>query len=306
MELLISDITRIVPPMCLGVKCVHKTRVVSSVTLALQLLISRELSVDKVRRVGFVDKRVARKFPVMLRRVSRVVVERYDVDSPHVVVGSLLRGVDGRVKNFIADRMSTVLSNPLGYIEDVVKSNPSAFRSGWKVISNPAETLDTILVPVDYLWYSVQYFTSVIAMFKPQIVFCGENECYPLPFGMYPTRSLTGLAYDVGNIDGINMLERKYGGANLAVVLSKIDIRDVAVSVVPRKYRSMVTFFLHVDKPRDVALRLANMQIDAMKVEDELLRMVTGGESSSDEAVFDMSLLDESIREILDEELNFS
>lgn len=310
MELLVESflrdgsITKLVPPGCLGVKCVYRTRVISSIALASQILVSKELTVDRLRSIGRVDKKVGRKLPVLLRKLSRLMIERYTVDSPYVIVSSVLTGVDSRVREYIADRFSMVLADPLLYIEDMVNKYPGIISTGWRVVANPMETLDTIMIPKEYLWYSVQYFTSVIATFRPQIVICGDAECYPLPFGIYPSRVLTGLAYDVGDIDGINMLERKYGGANLAVVIGKLDVDAVALAVHPRKYKSRVTFYLKVKNPRDVALNLTRMQVDALKIEEDLLRKVTGA-SEGEGDLFDTSSIEESIREVLEEELNF-
>jgi hypothetical protein len=296
-----EEITRLVPPSCLGIKCVYKTRVVSSVALALSLLISEEMSVSKLRRIENIDSSKARKLPPLLRRAVRVAIEHISAGDIYTAVMSVLGpAVPKKIRAHIASRFTDVSADPLSYISRV--SRRRKIPAGWKIITNYLETADSFLIPKKFLWYTLEYLTSVGVSFKAEIVLCNDHECYPLPLGLYPSTMLTGLAYETGNINPILELERKYGGANLTIILRNMEdeIEETAVSIQPKKIRSKAVFFLKVGNPREKAIQLANMQMDALEAEDALLRNVMGG--GYDELLLDTHKIEKIIDEVLEEE----
>jgi len=292
-------LTRLVPPSCLGVKCVYRTRVVSSAALALRLLVSTELSASRLRAMG-VDHELGRKLPVLLRRAALQVLESMPAGNVYEVALSILSPLPRKVREHAARRFAEVAGAPLSYIE--ARIGNLKMETGWRVIGNPLKSLDAFIIPKRYMWFTLEYLTSVETNFKPELVFCGDWECYPLPLALFPSRRLTGLAYDTGHIEPIIELERKYGGANIAVVINRMydEIREAAVAIHPRRRRTRVALFMKVDNPREVALRLAGMQAEALEVQDELLKRVLGEEYME---IFSGEDLRWAIEEALEEEL---
>jgi len=275
-----ETLTKLIPPSCLGIKCVYRTRVVSSTLLALQLLASTELTVPRLRSIDKIDTNIGKIVPLMLRRAIIQSLEYIPTGEVSRVVQSVLSPLPKKIREYVVTRFEEVAKSPLLYIESKKNILKSKVETGWKIVGNPLESMDTFIIPRKYLWYSVEYLTSVEANFKAELVFCDENECYPLPFGLFPTRTLTGLAYETGHIEKVDKLEQMYGGSNLAVIVTKLldEIKESAVAIHPKKRKSTAVFFMRVDNPRELSLKLANMQVSALEIEDELLKKVLGEE----------------------------
>lgn len=273
----INDIT-LIPPSCLSIKCVYGARVISSIGLALQLLVLEEMSVLKLRSMGKIDKELARKLPIYLRKAVFNSVERSVTGDISSAVNFSIPELDKKIKKYVISRFDEVASHPLDYILSVLKRKPNIIKTGWRIINDPLNSFGIFVIPKKYFWYTVEYLTRVNVSFRSEIVFCNNSECYPLPLGMYPSTLLTGVAYDSGDIDKILYLEKEYGGANISAVLSKLEneIKDVGLAIYPKKNKSVASFFLKVDKPREIATKLAQMQLEALRIEDEILRKVLG------------------------------
>jgi len=216
---------------------VHRTRVVSSAALALRLLVSTELTASRLRAAG-VSRELGRKLPALLRRAVLQALESMPAGGVYEAVLPALSPLPVKVREHVARRIAEVAGSPLSYIEARIGS--LRVETGWRVIGNPLKSLDAFIIPKRYMWFTLEYLTSVEANFKPELVFCGDTECYPLPLALFPSRRLTGLAYDTGHIEPIIELERRYGGTNIAVVINRMyeEIGEAAVAIHLRRRRT--------------------------------------------------------------------
>jgi len=267
------------------------------VALAFQLLISTELATPRLRSAA--GPELGRRVPQLLRKAAIQAIEGLREGRVYEAVLDALPPLPEGVREFAARRFAEVAASPLSYIGG--RAGRLKVKTGWGVIGDAYRSMDAFIIPKEYVWYMLEYLTSVEASFKPELVFCGDWECYPLPLALFPSRRLTGLAYDTGHVEPVIELEQKYGAANMAVAISKMhdEIRGVAVAIHPSRRRTRAVIFMKVDRPREVALRLASMQADALEARDELLRRIIGEEYREILSGEDLALV---IEEVLREE----
>jgi len=267
----------VVPPNCVGPKCVYQTRVLSSASYALRLLFASEFTVSRLRSIAPIPAGQGRSLPARMRRLLLDVLDHLPAP-PDTVVDGRLRGLPKPAVEHVKSRIRSVLSDPAAYIRRV----HATYRPpvGWRVVE---ESSDAMLVEPRWAWYMVEYMTSVAGA-GVDVALCGPDECYPLPLGLYPSRSLVGLAYDLGMLPVLEERMEKYGALTVADAIDSLDVSAAAITLYPKRGGPRATLFLLVPSPQGDAARIAEMQAEAARIEEEMLRAKLGGENALDDA----------------------
>lgn len=287
----------IVPPFCLSVKCVLRTRVVSAIAMAFQLALKHEFTASNVRRYGSVDdgRLFRRELLTAIRYASR------DPESFASDVASRLTSVDARAREFIRERLDEIVHDPLRYIRKIIESRAEVPATGWSVIADPEETMDPLLFNPKYVYYIVKYFMVQPPLFRFEIAFCGETECYPLPLGLYPGNAWTTLASEAMRRDLVDAVSSKYGATTLLNALIKLDIEEAAIVILPRR-RPSVNLFVKVGEPREIAVKLARMQKEVAEYTTELMGDVLPKDLPEIRETDVLRAIDEALEEREDED----
>lgn len=258
---------RLVPPNCVGYKCVFKTRIVSSRFYAFYLL---SLNPPKNLRL----KGSARILWELGKKLSST------SDNVRETIIATLKDKTEDL-NSAVDLLTKVANDPLTTIETMHRRGVTV-KTGWKVVSSPV-VRDVFLIPKDHIIFNIEYLTFLYKNFLPAIVFCSTDECYPLALGLFPTKNFTGLAYESGKPELVDNLVLRYGFSNIQSALTNLmpEIKGAGIAIhVKKSGRNVATFFIYVDNAREVTQKLSMLQRDALEAKLKLFSEVVGEEAS--------------------------
>lgn len=258
----IRVLTEVIPPNCLGVKCVWGTRVYSALAYALHRL---AMILDP-ERVG-VPPSLRQRFRRDLLRAFRSATETY----PSIEVG-ITEELAGLYPRHVIEAVVTEAKSVASSLHDFIRRNrvrstPLNPLVGWSRIVRSEQ----IIVNREYFIFTARLITDVYGLGRGELVVCGDYECYPLPFGIYPTNSLRGLAEEAGDLDSVRRLEEKYGYVTIYRAIEEAGVREAALVIQPKSSVSKPVFFLLVDEPRKTAHEIALLQVEAREVELEMV-----------------------------------
>lgn len=245
---------------CLADKCVWKDRILHVSQVALNVGYEKYLSIKELRKYADIDPKSG-----LGTRISRALKDAMD----SYIIKRIYGISHAEAFSVITDSLPPALSPAVGYIEKVakmliekpepiIKENQEKLpETGWKYFEE-SEMLMTSPT------YAFEFFNIIKRSLNGfvGIAFCNENECYPVPMGLYPSKYWEYVAFSNKRQDLIFKIQNKHGVTTYIDYLSiKAQADEYAFNVILGK-KARIYIFVKVSDPLLHATQLYNLQQD--------------------------------------------